>query len=501
VSGDLTPTDFTHACLVQRRSPRVNRYAVLRTSWRLSGCRRKWKCGSAHASLVALHAFSYASSGNHKSSQLRTIRSLAVNLSDRVARSTNAHFPRAIQQKVVDNPGRSPSEALSGSSTSSRVLTIEPSWKGVGYFGDLISFPPIGYRFEYPAANAPVDRIFSSLSRTNAAYALQQGVNRFVPVQLLLNRSKGLRRTKNLVYSVAHLHEGGRYVLDMLTELPYILTLSSRHFARLKGYVRQRLRSDDCAHIISWVEAGREAIIRSLGEELGDKATTVYWGKPARRFTRIRNEGTVNLLFVNSSNINAPSHFYSKGGKLVLDAFVKLKSRHKNITLTLRSSLPANIKAQYSELDGIRILDHPVPWEVMRQAWISADIFILPNHINTPANVFLDGMSFGLPIVTTDVWANPEIVLDGETGLLVEHPDSRQFFGGGLSIDSPEYRATLFGPNPTLVNGLSDAIERLIEDESLRNRLGVRAREMVESGKFSIKERNARLKRVLDQIE
>jgi glycosyltransferase involved in cell wall biosynthesis len=80
----------------------------------------------------------------------------------------------------------------------------------------------------------------------------------------------------------------------------------------------------------------------------------------------------------------------------------------------------------------------------------SSDILVLPSFVeNLPMSV-IEAMSAGLAVVATPVGATPEIVIDGETGILVQPGDVEQ---------------------------LTRALLLLIEDRSLRMRLGNNARE------------------------
>ena len=80
----------------------------------------------------------------------------------------------------------------------------------------------------------------------------------------------------------------------------------------------------------------------------------------------------------------------------------------------------------------------------------SADIMVLPSRAeNLPMSV-IEGMAAGLAVVTTPVGAVKDIIIDGETGILVEPGDSV---------------------------ALADALERMIADPALRERLGGAARE------------------------
>jgi glycosyltransferase involved in cell wall biosynthesis len=78
----------------------------------------------------------------------------------------------------------------------------------------------------------------------------------------------------------------------------------------------------------------------------------------------------------------------------------------------------------------------------------TADILVLPSFSeNLPLSV-VEGMASGLAIVATPVGAVEDIIADGETGLLVQPGD---------------------------VDGLTEALTRLVDDPALRQRLGTAA--------------------------
>lgn len=81
-----------------------------------------------------------------------------------------------------------------------------------------------------------------------------------------------------------------------------------------------------------------------------------------------------------------------------------------------------------------------------------ADIFVLPSYVEGLPISLLEAMALGIPSVSTDVYAIPEALIDGETGLLVPAGDSR---------------------------ALANAIGRLLDDQSLRARLAADGRSWV----------------------
>jgi len=92
----------------------------------------------------------------------------------------------------------------------------------------------------------------------------------------------------------------------------------------------------------------------------------------------------------------------------------------------------------------------PDPLEMYRQF----DIFTLSTHYEGHPLVILEAMSFGLPIVATNISSVPETISQNVNGLLVIHQD------------------------PT---DLAEALRKLIVDPGLRTRLGQEARRTVEN--------------------
>jgi glycosyltransferase involved in cell wall biosynthesis len=87
-----------------------------------------------------------------------------------------------------------------------------------------------------------------------------------------------------------------------------------------------------------------------------------------------------------------------------------------------------------------------------------SDLFIFPSLHENLSNALLEAMSFALPVVATNVGGNPEVVLHGETGILL-----------------PPH-------NPTAI---ADAISLLAGDPDLRKKMGIAGRRRIEDH-FSI---------------
>jgi glycosyltransferase involved in cell wall biosynthesis len=377
-----------------------------------------------------------------------------------------------------------------------RKLILEPAWRLPLVYKELQVEPPAGYNF----VTNNNSNIYNNLARYDFSYQLQGAVGKLLPLQLLLSLSKSRKETNHTTYSITHVVADKRdWILDMANELPFLLAGGERKTAIMKGYLRRLLLAPNCKGVICWVKAGANALTDSLGAELSDKVHVVHWGKKSKKRSPKVEKRRLTLLFINSANINTGKHFFEKGGMNVVYSFLKLKQRYPSLNLVIRSGMPSKLHSQFNNISGIRAIKTILPSNELDRIWSDADIFVLPNFVNTPASALLDAMSYGLPIVTTDIWANPELVEDGRSGFLV-HPQMADKYveGNIMHTESKALLKAMYTRDDRFVDSLVEAISVLVEDENLRLRMGNYNYELVANGKFSVEERNSRLRQVLD---
>lgn len=400
---------------------------------------------------------------------------------------------------------RQPSEATresAGQRGAVKTVFLEPLWKLRREYGDLVCNPPEGYRFV--VRQTASEGLAKHLSRTSIAYRTLWSLWKLLPMQLAKpywERFKRIPDGADLTYAVLHpIFRKEPWVMDMCAEQPHLLVGSERLFDRWKGLLQRPLLSPLCRRILYEVEAGRRAFLQRFAlPGLAEKTVVVPSGVPPRPLAQGAHDGRVKLLFVNSANMDIGSHFAIHGGLVLLEAFPHLRQRYPDVELVIRSAVPQGVKQAYGRLPGLRIIDEVIPWSQLEREFQTADIFVYPTHV-TPSIALLDAMSYGLPIVTTDVWANPELVQDGYNGLLVPHRSADAFTEGDVvHFDSPQFRRAVETVNPSLVGGFLEDVSRLIEDGGLRRRLGRAGRHEVENGRFSLPRRNAALARVLGE--
>lgn len=168
-----------------------------------------------------------------------------------------------------------------------------------------------------------------------------------------------------------------------------------------------------------------------------------------------------------------------------------------------RSDVPQELKIKCDGIDNLKLLEGILPWSEVDREFRSADIFLFPSHA-TPGLALLDAMSYELPVITTDVWANPEMVEDGRTGFVIKKSESvpyyvENFIPNWSYIPSSRFMKAVKNLDPKVVNELVEKMSILIENEQLRRKMGRAGRQEIETGKFSIEKRNTQLKKIFDE--
>ena len=145
-----------------------------------------------------------------------------------------------------------------------------------------------------------------------------------------------------------------------------------------------------------------------------------------------------------------------KGFEYLIKAVKEVLKVHENIQLTIVGSGPLeeklkNIIKELNLESNAKIMKN-VSDEELLHLYNLSDLFVLPSVVDSQGNteglgvVLLEAMACRLPVIGSDTGGIPDIIQDGETGLLVPEKD---------------------------ISGLSKAVLSLIENEDLREKLAV----------------------------
>ena len=405
-----------------------------------------------------------------------------------------------------------------------RKILFDPPLPGMhSSFWEIVNYPPEGYEFLVPSG--PWDRLFDRLIVRNellsANLALASFLNRFFPPRLLKAWLDKMLRGRlkgdevDLIFSMDHIILERTPWVILITWANGLAGLNAKHLRTYRRFIEEHLASGFCRKIITWSEIAKTSILANFdGSSLAHKIVVVPLAFHRQDFVKSHNVDRVKLLFVGTANSPRGRvaallgtkylfDFLGKGGNEVLRAFCTLSQRYPNLELVVRSGVPAAVRQEFENHPHIRFLDQIISREDLVEEFRSADIFLYPTHQLTPWTVFLEAMSYELPIVTTNLYANPEIVQDRVTGLLIQPSKRVPYYWENflLPMGSPAHREYLEAtrtPDTAVIEDLVEKTSFLIENPEVRRDMGRRARCEVEVGRHSIARRNQTFKQIFD---
>ncbi|HYN76679.1 MAG TPA: glycosyltransferase [Lamprocystis sp. (in: g-proteobacteria)] len=122
-----------------------------------------------------------------------------------------------------------------------------------------------------------------------------------------------------------------------------------------------------------------------------------------------------------------------KGFHRVIEVMPELLRKHPRLVYMIvggagpEGDYAQSLRDQIAALglnDRVRFLGQVAP-DRLAEPLSAADCFVLATSNEGWANVFLEAMACGLPVVTTDVGGNPEVVSDDTLGTIVPFGDAR----------------------------------------------------------------------------
>lgn len=133
--------------------------------------------------------------------------------------------------------------------------------------------------------------------------------------------------------------------------------------------------------------------------------------------------------------------FERKGGATLLRAWGDVRRRVPEATLVIVGPTPP----RRGETPGVRWLGHVADRAELARLYLSASVFVLPTLFEPWGHVLLEAMGHGVPCVASAAFAIPEILEDGETGLLVPLEDANTLADALVALLADPGRAEAMG--------------------------------------------------------
>lgn len=184
-----------------------------------------------------------------------------------------------------------------------------------------------------------------------------------------------------------------------------------------------------------------ESLKRNVAQRLGieaAKVTVVGNGVDARKFAPIDRLEARRVLGIDADAqviIGVGGLIPRKGFHRVIPLIPQLRKRHPRLRYlivgggTTQGDMRRELEAlavQHGVSDVVQFCGSKSP-EELSTYYSAADVFVLATEHEGWANVLLEAMACGLPVITTRVGGNAEVVLEPSTGELVDWWDPAAF--------------------------------------------------------------------------
>jgi glycosyltransferase involved in cell wall biosynthesis len=261
------------------------------------------------------------------------------------------------------------------------------------------------------------------------------------------------------------------WIFDM--EAFWQLWVSTKQTKKGLKKVENILKRKNCKKILPWTEKIKKELINAF-PLVKDNIELVRPAVPLKK-TDKKIGKEITLLFVGR-------YFYWKGGFHALESIDQLTKKYPNVKGIIISEIPNEIKNKYSKNKKIKF--YPLmPQKKVFKIYEKSNILIYPGYTDSFGFAYLEAMAFGIPIITIDGWSRKELVSENKTGFVIERPKRFKWDKIGKTESK-------------LIKKIIDKTSLLIEDKKRLQKMSDNCLKEIATGKFSIKERNKKLKRI-----
>ncbi len=382
-------------------------------------------------------------------------------------------------------------------------VILKTRFKGAllhGLYNEMIRNPPIGYKITAPQdiEKSPFTKVTFQVDNNLYKRLLYQfGAFPYLSTQLAGEKID--YDNCDLIFAAQHIIKTKK---PWVVDLEFVNALAGYcNIYWVKNLISKKLRSNECKFILPWSNWGANTVLNSMDcVGFKDKIKVVRYTVSPKNIVKDPKKYGIRMLFVGSINQCGKMREMYKGLYENVEAFIQLQNKYDNLELVIRSSVTPEVRARVSKYPNIKIIDSQLSPSQLEELYLSADIF---PHVGYEAlNLStLEAMSYGIPVIATNLYNIPEAVSHMKNGMLIDLPDPKLLYtnnGCPNEYANPPIQV-MKKFRPIVIEKIKECMKMLIEDSSLRHNIERDAAQTIKSGEFSIQHRNSILKEVFDE--
>ncbi|WP_257293425.1 glycosyltransferase family 4 protein [Endozoicomonas sp. YOMI1] len=220
-----------------------------------------------------------------------------------------------------------------------------------------------------------------------------------------------------VIYLWGGLIATGPFIVDI--DNPWSLVGYNPSAMRLyKLIIKKVLLSHRCKEIRCMSDACRKSLKQLFGEGVYEKAVVHYpYTNQKVIDLPVDTDKSCNFIFVGTQ-------FELKGGEAFVKACQIVANECPDANFTIITHLPDKYKIFVNSIPRCTVLPANLSRENVYMKMSESDVLVHPSYMESFGMVLLEAISCGLGVITTNMYASNEIVINGSNGFLINPPIS-----------------------------------------------------------------------------
>jgi glycosyltransferase involved in cell wall biosynthesis len=244
---------------------------------------------------------------------------------------------------------------------------------------------------------------------------------------------------------------------------PFLCSANNKFAQKIVKFL---LKRKNCRAITVWSELTKKHLLTLFDDdiEIAKKINVIYPAVPLQKSNSQHKKLTIGFI---------GRYFYEKGG----DVALKVMEKCPDLNGIVVSTIPKDVKIP----SNVKVYDLLSREKLLKDIYPNIDLMLYPGFSDSFGFIFLESMSFGIPILTVNGYSRVEIVVPDENGFVMN------------SILDKWGHYSLSNDDMYFVNRLIGAVAVLAKDKKLYKKISDANYKCIKNGRFSVKVRNDKL--------